>query len=164
MEWVFSTAPRPLYTREGSPVRVVEEAGCAKGRSGRISRGDLLHLSRFEPRAVDPVVILYTYYAIRPPSQLCLMSRLRMSGDNLYSPSMHFWHGQGKHYLLLCCVSMRARSWNVCHEVAYPDGYLSLVSSQFHTNFRVIPAAKTVCFCAATVVTFCFIVSLLLSA
>jgi hypothetical protein len=72
--------------------------------------------------------------------------------------------GREKTYLLLCCVSMRARSSNVCHEVAYPDGYLCLVSSQLHTNFRAIPAVKTACLCAATLATFCFIVSLLLSA
>lgn len=133
----FTLGKEPRYTLQ-------RRLGVQKGRCGRVCRGDLLPLSGFKPRAVDPVVIPYTAYPIRP--QLCLVSRLRMSGHNLFSPSMRLWHGQGKLYLLLCCVLIRARSSNVRHEVRYPDCDLSLVSSQLHINFRAIPAVKTACF------------------
>jgi len=39
-----------------------------KGRFGQVCNGDLLPVSGFEPRAVDPVVIPYTDYSIRPPT------------------------------------------------------------------------------------------------
>ena len=79
MGWVVNATPRPLYPWERNPVPIVLEAGWAPGPVRRIS-----HPPGFDHRIVQPVVSLYTdwaitaHYLILPYSYAIILVRIRL--------------------------------------------------------------------------------------
>ena len=63
MGWVVNAMPRPLYTRQKDPVLIVQEAGYAQGRSGRVRK--ISPPPVFDPRTVQSVASRYKDCAIR---------------------------------------------------------------------------------------------------
>ena len=63
MGWVVNSTHRPLYPRERDPVPIV--IGGWVGAPGQVWAGaENLAPPEFDPRTVQPVVSLYTDYAI----------------------------------------------------------------------------------------------------
>ena len=60
--WVVSSTPRPHFTPGRDPVPIVQEAGWAPGRSGRVEN---LFPTGIRSRTVQPAVSRYTDWATR---------------------------------------------------------------------------------------------------
>ena len=87
--WVVSSTPRPYFTPGKDKVPILQEAGWAPGRYGRVEK---LAPPGFDPPTVQPIVSRYTDWATRPTlyewhitnfrSRQCTLLRL----NTIFSP------------------------------------------------------------------------------